>query len=1184
VKLAWSRLLFAVSRYRYGLVNSVAGDLLPVDSDPPAVCAARLTKPPVSSPAHTTLHQLTNAMRSYRLRFTAIVSIIGLLLASAVLMHAQGVTSSSMIGFVTETDGKAVPGATVKVVHVPTNATYTSVTNASGRFSVTGLPVGGPYTVSATVSGFVVKQVTNLQATLGDVVDVSLIAEPGSEEVIQLEKFRVEASANDLDANSAGAGSVLSNRRILAQPSAGGSFADLIKTNSFVTVRAFPQVEALGINSRYNSITLDGAKINDSYGLNSSGLFSLNNPFSVDAIEQFSVSLTPYDVRQSGFAGAAINAVSKSGTNQFHGTTYFLFTDQNWQGSDVAGATKGTRSLLKERTYGFTFGGPILQDRLFFFLNFEKYFKDTTASRPGFTPDQTTFLDPLYARIAQLPGTPALGTFGSVGASRLADTKRLAKLDWNIVSGQRLSVRYSDTIGSLPSFGSYNATSFSQPFSTTAIPSSGFTFGTTALSSNFYTLQVKEKVWATQLFSNWSADLKTQLSFSNTKQDSVRETAVKFPEVRILNAPGVASSGATITVPSPTTDTSSPDALRFGTETSSQGNELHIKTKTMGGSGDYTLGDFTLTAGADHEASDYYNLFRQGSYGVFSYKDLAAFQADKPSGFERAVVQTGFPNADISKFEQTGVYGQVKWQPNPRLTVTLGLRMDYMDSPIAPSENAAFKNAFGLTNSGTIDGTHNAAPRLSFNYSIDKERLTQVRGGVGLFLGRNPWVWISNSYGNTGVGRFTQVVTGANTPTLAEYLGGTYSNPAVANASDRSFKFDPSNPVGATDVAGTASAINLIRPGLKMPTVRRANIAIDRKLPFLDATASIEYVDTVQTEALFVDNMNLVAAGTGADNRTYFRRYNSTGVIVPLGTASPSGTTANTFNTGFGNVIRTRDVHEGASQYVSLSLDRPFKGGWSYNVSYTHGHATEAQTLNSSTANSQWQFNSVFNQNSVEVARSDYEVRNRVQVTLSKELRIYQRYVTTVSLYYEGRTGQPYSYVYSGDLNYDGFSGNDLVAVPTGPDDARFDFSGMSQAQQDAYFGYIKSSGLSRYAGGHAPRNGFTTPWQNRLDLRFVQELPAIGKSKVQFFADFINFGSWISKSLFNYVQEINTSTTNGGQTRVFGNASYTAAGLIKPTATIDANNSIVFPSSSVIQANNGDSRWKITAGVKFIF
>jgi len=354
-----------------------------------------------------------------------------------------------------------------------------------------------------------------------------------------------------------------------------------------------------------------------------------------------------------------------------------------------------------------------------------------------------------------------------------------------------------------------------------------------------------------------------------------------------------------------------------------------------------------------------------------------------------------------------------------------------------------------------------------------------------------------------------------------------------------------------------------------MPTGQRGSQAIDRKLPFPDATVSVEYVDTKQTEALFVDNLNLRPTTVGADGRQRF-------------TGASSQT--NALVGGFDNVIRTRNVQEGASQYVSFSFDRPFKGGWAYNVSYTHGHATEAQTLNSSTANSQWQFNSVFNQNTVEVARSDYEVRNRIQASVSKEFRIRSNYVTTVSLYYEGRTGQPYSYVYSGDLNYDGFSGNDLVAVPTSPSDAHFDFSGMTQAQQDAYFAYLNASGLSRFAGGHAPRNYFTTLWQNRLDLRFVQELPTVRNVKLQLFADFINLGSWLSHGIFNYIEEINTSTSNGGQTRAFGNASYTTTGLIKPTATLDANGNIFFPSTSTIQAHNNDSRWKITAGIKLIF
>ena len=1091
---------------------------------------------------------------------------------AAASVHAQ-VVSSGMTGTVTDSIGAPVAGAAVTAVHTPTNTTFTATSGANGRFAFRGMPVGGPYRVSATASGYEITPLEGVETNLGEEVDVVLV---GKTEILKLEKFVATASRADLDADATGASTVLSNQRVRWQPTTARSFSDLAKTNPFVSIRAFPQIEALGMNSRYNTITLDGAKINDSFGLNASGLFSLNNPFSLDAVEQFSISLTPYDVRQSGFAGASINAVSKSGTNEFHGTIYDLFTDANWQGKDVFGSTTGTRPALKERIYGFTFGGPILKDRLFFFMNFEKDIKDSAPITPNLTPS-STFLDAVNARISQISGAPNLGTFGGLPTNRLGDTKRLLKLDWNITQDHRLSVRYSDTIGTQPNTGSLNASSFSQPIALANQPSS-FPATITGLSSNFYTLDVKEHVWAAQLFSNWTSDLKTQFSYSNTKQDSVRDTPVKFPEIRIFNVPGTSNTGAAVT---------NGDALRFGTEISSMGNELHIKDQTLSGSADYSWNTLTFTVGGDHEATDYFNLFRQGSYGVFDYWNLTDFQNDKPFGFERAVVQTGFPTADISKFEQTGVFGQVKWEPTSRLNVTLGLRIDYLNSPIAPSENAAFKTAFGTTNSGTIDGTTQPAPRLSFNYALDSKRLTQIRGGVGVFLGRNPWVWISNSFGNTGVGRFnvssttpaaspagsapnTAAYTG---PTLAQYLSGTYTN------TDPAYKFNAASPIGTTAVAGTASSINLIKPGLKLPTIERGNLAIDRKLPFLDATISVEDIYTEQLDALFVDNMNLKATKLGIDGRQLFA-------------GASSG--ANALVPAFGNVIRTRDVHDGKSNYGSITLDRPFKDGWAYTVSYTRGHATEAQTLNSSTANSQWQFNSVFNQNQVEVARSDYEIRDRVQVVVGHEFRFWRGALTTVSLYYEGRSGQPYSFVYANDLNNDGFGTNDLVAVPTGPSDPRFDFSGMTAAQQAAYFAFIKSSGLSKFAGSYAPRNAFLGPWENRLDLHLSQDLPVYKQVKTEFFVDFINFGAWLSHSFFNYIEEINTSTTNGGQTRSLGAATYnTADGKIHPTfnngATailgLDTNNDLTFASaSSQITPNNADSRWKIQAGIKVKF
>ena len=1073
-----------------------------------------------------------------------------LALGLAVLPSRAQVVASGMTGTVIDASGKPVSGVAITAVHTPTNTTFTGTTGTNGRFTFGGMPVGGPYSVSATVSGFTIEPLENVYTALGEDTDVLLRTK---EEVVTMEKFVAKASRSDLDGNSTGAGSVLNNRAINQNPTVNRSFADLIQTNPFVSARAFPQVEALCMNNRYNSITLDGAKINDQFGLSSSGLFSAFNPFSIDAIEQFSVSLTPYDVRQSGFAGASINAVSKSGTNEFHGTLYDLFTDKNWQGPDRFGSNLNGRSPLKERTYGFTLGGPIWKDHLFFFVNWEKFIQDTAPTLPGYVPDPA-FVSAVQAKIASLPGSPNGGTFGGSSTSRKFDEKRLIKLDWNIIAGQRVSVRYSDTKSSQPIYSSFNYTSYSQPAAIVNQPST-LTNGGTGLSSAFYSLNIQEKVLAAQLFSNWTSDFKTEFDYSNTQQDSVRAVPLTFPEIRIFNVPGTSQSGQAI---------STLDTFRAGSEISSMGNELHIKTQTFAGSGDYTLGDFVLTAGADYEKNSFLNLFRQGSYGYFDYNNLTDFLNDQPFGFARAVVQTGFPTADISKFNRTGYFGQIKWTPFSRLNITAGVRVDMVDSPIAPPENPVFKAAFGITNAGTVDGTTTPQPRLSFNYAVDQERMTQVRGGIGDFLGRNPWVWISNSYGNTGVGRFNVVTSGIGpqTPTLTQYLNGTYTNP------DPAYRFDPANPIGTTSVAGTASSINLIKPGMKFPTIRRGNLAVDRRLSFLDSTFTVEYIETHQLDALFVDNMNLRPTTIGADGR---QRFAGSATAQPL-------------VAGFANVIRTRNISEGASQYVSVSIDHPLKNGWAYNVAYTHGHATDAAALGSSTANSQWQFNNVFNQNAIDVGRSDYEIRHRIQAVLTHEMRFFKDYVTNVTLAYTGRTGQPYSYVYSTDLNTDGFTSNDLVAVPTGTSDARFDFSGMSQAQSDAYFSYLNSSGLSRYAGGHAPKNSFFTPWQNRLDLSFSQEVPVWRNVKVELYLDFLNFGSWLSKSLFNYVEEIGTSTSNSSQLRVLGGATYNASGQIRPTVTLNPDGSVNFPTASQIVVNNGDTRWRIQGGVKLKF
>ncbi len=1072
-----------------------------------------------------------------------IAKLLRRLIAGAVLLglvcsagYAQ-VVSSGITGTVVDAEGRPLVGAVVTARHDPTNTVSTAVSRENGRFAFRGLAVGGPFTVSASAEGLTIESVTGLRTVLGEDVDVRLAARS---EVQVLESLVVEASTADLDPNSTGAGSVLSSTQMELVPTTERSFADMISTNPYVTIRSGSALTALGQNNRYNSISVDGARINDQFGLNASGLQSFNNPFPLDALEQFSVSLAPYDARRSGFTGASVNAVTKSGTNTFSGSTYYFYTDSDIQGKDVFGNTAGTRPVLTEKTWGATLGGPIIPDRLFFFAAYEKYERESAATNPGFTPD-TAQLATIKTRLAAINSATGMSTdfgeIGTSGANLTDDEKRLIKLDWNINQDHRMTVRYSDTVGTQPSFGAFNSTSFSGGAPLSGAPQIG---RTTALTSHFYDVTRTEEVWSGQIFSNWTQDFKTEIAYSNTYFLQKSNPRAIYPEVRIYNLSGVDLTGRAITN----------GVLALGTENSRHGNDLEVKTEIYTAIADYTWKNFTFTGGVDLESSSFYNLFRQSSYGVIGFNGLNAFVNDTPFAFYRSVVQDGFQAADISEFEQTGLFAQAKWEVSPRLSLTAGLRLDLVESPIAPAENAAFKAAFGMTNSGTVDGTENPAPRLAFNYALDDERMTQIRGGVGVFLGRAPWVFFSNSYGATGVGRFTQSRVGAAAPTLVNYLNT---------------EFDPENPVGTVATPGSTSTINLAKPGIKLPTVMRSNIAVDRKIPRLDAIVSAEFIYTDNLSQLFIDNMNLKPTSIGADGRQRF--------------AGSPNTPANAIVPTFGNVLRMRNTDVGSSKYISVAIDRPMKDGWSYNASYTHGRSTEGQALGSSTAGSQWQFNAVFNQNTVEEGRSDFEIRHRVLIGFAKEFTYWRNLKTRVSLLYEGRSGSPYSWVYTSDLNNDGFQRNDLLAVPSDVNDPRFDFSTLNAAGlTDTYFAALEATGLSKYAGGYAPRNSFFQPWQNSLDLRLTQQIPVAGPVKVELFLDFLNFGSWLNDDLFNYVETLPVPG-NTGLVREFGSANYvsTTDGRIRPT-------NILAQSNSNVLINNGVSRWRIQLGARLSF
>ncbi len=1078
-------------------------------------------------------------------------------LVLAPFAFAQGVVSSGLTGIVRDSGGKPVASATVSAVHTPTGTSYSATTSDGGRYNFRGLVVGGPYTVSVTASGFKGVERNDVMTALGQDVDLPFVIEASS--VVVMEKFVVKDQALALDSGATGAASLLDRDRLLLQPSAQRSFADLARTNAMVTLRAVfgdrqeGMIAAVGTNNRFNSVMLDGARINDSFGLNASGLQSFFNPLSIETVEQFSISVSPFDVRQSGFTGAAINAVTRSGTNTFHGSLYGFYSDQKYASRDLVGGLAGKRPFDERRTWGASLGGPIWKNHIFFFANYEKFHREQVAPTAGFTPtagDLTTITNAAKAIISASGKTIDAGTFGGSAVAATEEEKKLYKIDWNVTRDHRLSVRYNETVGELPQFGRYGTTgAFSNPILSAAIPA---TTAGTALSSNFYAQIRTEKVWAGTLNSQWSPDFKTEIKYSDTSFQQLTTTPVVMPEVRIMGVSGVNTAGANIAT----------GALAMGLEQFRHGNKIDVKTKAYSANADYFWKNFTFTAGFDHEESEFANLFRQSSFGIFDYASVADFVADRPAAFSRAFYVQGTPAAEGAKFADTGILGQTKWEVNPRLTLTAGVRTDLIKSPTRPLLNQAFTNTFGLRNDGSVDGVQTVSPRVAFNWALDAERTMQLRGGVGHFAGRSPFVFISNAYGNTGVGRFsvTQGTTLAEPnnvpPSLTSYLRNS---------------FDPANPIGLAATDGNPTArrgIALLQDGLKLPSVWRGSLAIDRKIPALGFNVSAEAVFTRTDKTFFSDNMNikpLVATATsgpaiGLDGR---QRFN--------GASNGTGS----FSTAFNEVIRVRNIGEGRTSYYSLSLDRPMKNNWSSNVSYTAGHSREAQSIGQTVALDGWTRNAVFNQNSVEVSRSDFEIRHRVQATIARQFEFKKGWRTRASLYYEGHSGNPFSYTYANDLNGDGITTNDLIYVPTGPADPKISVAGMNAAQQAAYFDFLSSSGLNKYAGGNAPRNAFIQPWINQLDLKITQKLPIYKPLEVELFFDFINFGFWLSRNYFGDVRLL-TNTNNAVYfRRTMGASTYNAAGQIVPTFT-------AAPADVVI--DNVASRWRVQFGAAIRF
>ena len=1015
-------------------------------------------------------------MNQSRFRMSKIA--LGLLVALAAAPSFAQSTSSGVGGLVTGSDGTPVAGAEVTITHVESGTVSRATTDESGRYNARGLRVGGPYTISVVKAGagadteenvyLGVNQVGTVNATLvgGDATTLETVTAVG-----------FTGGSEVFSATKIGSGTNLDQVTLEALPSIGGNIQDYMRLDPRVAFvdRASGMISAGGQNPRYNSISIDGVSASDTFGLEGNNMTTRRQPVSMDAIEAIDIKLSGYDVSTPSASGATVNAVTKSGTNEFHGSLYGYYRDGDWFGDNPEGQPFG--GFTKEQTYGVTFGGPLVQDKLFFFANYEKFEQkapgvdlSTTAlgrANPMIDLDDVTRAQ----QIADGYGFNA-GGLESNGDTNLEEYA--LKLDWNINDNHRASLRYSKLVQD-------------------KLRIQGMAASTVSLSSYWYQHEKTVESYVAQVFSDWTDNFSTEFKASYRDYSAIRVTDSTAPSIRIyFDGTAEAPTG---------------DSLYLGTEANTHGNTLLTKTWDYYAAGTLTLGNHDLKFGANYSDNDIYNYFGANSYGTYTFFGLDNFANGIWSTYNLSrETSPGSIAADYSN-SNLGLFIQDTWYVNNNLTLTFGVRGDRPDSSPAPEYNAGASTYFGYDNSKLFDGDFLIQPRFGFNYTFDSDRPTQLRGGIGLFQGDAPQVWIGNSYNTTGL-NYVSYNYQAYDPTVP--FGPDGLNPTV-----------PSGP----GVLPTQN-VNFVANDFELPSVWKANLAIDHELPWYGIVASAELMLTNVKNGLYYQSLNIgptpvpgegpVANLIGPDGRELYWRPAATGRAWASGDAR--------FGRGrdYNNVFLIDNTDKGKTRQFTVSLTKPWsvESDWSWNLGYTYTRATEVGPLTSSTASSGWGYQYGFNANEEVETTARYEIRDRFSGSLNWKHKFFGDNETNIGLVYEGRSGRPYSYVYVNDANGDTRTANDLFYVPNGRDDVLFGnltSAGVftpDQAMKDSFFTWLEANPeLAKYAGGVAPTNGFRGSFVNTFDVRISQELPGFFKGhKSEIWLDIQNVGNLINK------------------------------------------------------------------------
>lgn len=1076
------------------------------------------------------------------MHFKKIIPMVLAILAMPFFMMAQ-VTTSNSTGFVKNSAGDPLVGATVKATHEPTGKLYQTATRSGGRFDITNMNPGGPYTFEVSYVGQTIPKRTDIYLQLGATENLDFTA---GESTQNLEAVIVSGAKGSRTVKN-GTASNFNQRVITSLPNISRSILNV----TTLTPQAGGSGSFGGRDNRYNNIQIDGASFNNNFGTTNNILpGGAVSPISLDAIDEISVNVSPFDVRQANFTGAGISATTKKGTNKFSGSVYAFYRNEGFLGRKAIGQKVPTVSESSSKIFGGRLGGPIIKNKLFFFVSAETEESDAPgivwkATRTGTTPDANTSrtlatdLDAVSQYLKNNYNYET-GPYENLGNFQTKNKKFLGRLDWNINDKHSASIRYN-----------YSKTDDDQLLNGTSAPnprsaSNRWSRNSMSFENSNYANTNELKSYAFELKSNFTNQLSNQLiaTFTNANDPKRSSKSAVFPFIDIQK---------------------DGDAyISAGYELFSYNNDVQNNSLTINNNLTYTTGKHLITGGAAYEKIYVKNQFLRYGTSYYRFASLSDFlNNNAPSAFGLTYAYAGQKPFVELDFGQASLYLQDELSINPRFKLTAGLRLD---RPLFLNKLSGNPGIEALT-FADLNGNPKKfdvsqwpkertyfSPRVGFNWDVEGNKNLIIRGGSGVFTGRFPFVWFTNQPSNSGVIQNTVERTGS---AAAGFL----------------FNQDPMRYVDSfPSQPGTASpgSLAIVDPTFKMPQVWRTSVAFDKKIAN-DWTLTVEAILNKDINALMQYNANQKAPignTFGAGSRPLFGNSSATRRI----------------NTAISEAMVLTNTNKGGIGIFTVQIAKRFSNNWDFSAAYTHTESRDISGNPGSQAASAWSnIQSVKGNNNLDLAYSDYGTANRVVSYVSYKMKWNKFLATTATLVYTGYEQSRYTFRYSNDFNQDGIS-SDLIYVPKSASEITFvnySGSGPTAAQQsEAFFNFIKQDKyLTKRQGKFTERNGAKMPWFSNLDLRILQDIFPYTKDT--------KYGLQLSMEIENFTNMLNS---NWGVTRsqTYNNGAILAV-VSAPTATTAATYRMnlvngALPTESTYHNITVGNTWRMNLGVRLNF